>query len=199
MVSAVSLWGLSAQAQPTIPEFEVRKDTSRAHNPYYVRGRVLIEAPREQVWSVLIDCDALEDIVPQVKSCEIEEQGMGWDMRRHRLKSGVFSVMSVLRSDYKYLEKVTMHRVGGGMKVHDGVWTLSAVSENVTELHYEAWSKPNFWVPDWVINEMMRNDVPVVLANLRERAENTPTGHASLNPDQAAKEMAPRTITYRKF
>lgn len=169
-----SLGGLNSHAEPPTPEafqIEVHKDKTRAHKPYYVQGRIVIEAPREIVWDILVDCGAIEDIVPQIKSCRIEQIGDGWDVRRHKLSAGLLSVTSVLRSEYQYLQSVSMQRVSGGMRVHDGTWKLKQLPGDRTELYYEAWSKPDFWVPDHFIRNMIEKDAPVVLANLRTRAE----------------------------
>ena len=64
-----------------------------------------------------------------------------------------------------------MQRVSGGMRVHDGTWKLKPLPGDRTELYYEAWSKPDFWVPDQFIRNMIEKDAPLVLANLQARAE----------------------------
>ena len=174
LLLGTSLGWLNSYAEPPRPEafqIEVHKDKTRAHKPYYVQGRIVIEAPRERVWEILVDCGASEDIVPQIKSCRVEEIGDGWDVRRHRLSAGLFSVTAGLRAEYQYLQSVSMQRVSGGMRVHDGTWKLKPLPGDRTELYYEAWSKPDFWVPDQFIRNMIEKDAPLVLANLQARAE----------------------------
>ncbi|MEL7129495.1 MAG: SRPBCC family protein [Pseudomonadota bacterium] len=153
------------------PQVEVRKDTSHPREAYYVRGSIIIRAPRERIWALMTDCSATRRMVPQLRRCRVEAEGEGWDHRKHVLRSGPFRLTSIFRSDYDYLESVEISLVSGDMDVQEGVWRLTAIDGDLTRLEYEAWSKPGIWVPDWFIARCIKKDVPTILTNLRNMAE----------------------------
>ncbi|MEM9669468.1 MAG: SRPBCC family protein [Pseudomonadota bacterium] len=152
-------------------DLQITQDLSYPGNPYYVRGSVLIDAPAERIWALMTDCEATEQIVPQLRHCEIEIEGDGWDHRRHDVKSGPFRIRSVFRSDYEPLKNIRISRVSGDLEIQEGVWSLSPREDGLVELSYEAWSKPKFWVPRWFIARSIKRDAPRILANLKSMAE----------------------------
>ncbi|MEO0881527.1 MAG: SRPBCC family protein [Pseudomonadota bacterium] len=156
------------------PDLNITTDAGYPGEPYYVSGSVLIDAPRERIWALITDCAATERIVPQLKRCEVEVEGDGWDHRRHDVRSGPFRITSVFRSDYDYLQGVRISRVSGDLEVQEGSWTLTSRDDGLIELSYEAWSKPKFWVPRWFIMRSIRKDAPRILANLKDMAEQPP-------------------------
>lgn len=178
--------------EPTLSNVTLEKDTSIKGHPYHVRGSILIDASRERIWALMIDCAATEQIVPQVKRCEIEAEGDGWDHRRHDVKSGPFRISSVFRSDYEYLERIQISRVSGDLEVQEGYWTLKTREDGLIELSYEAWSKPKFWVPRWFIARSIRKDAPQVLANLKLMAEQ-PTANIAKLDISSAEQLAQQT------
>ncbi|MEM7662035.1 MAG: SRPBCC family protein [Pseudomonadota bacterium] len=152
---------------------EVTRDTSYPGEPYYVRGSVIIDAAPERIWAVMTDCEATEQIVPQLRHCEVEMEGNGWDHRRHDMRSGPFRISSVFRSDYEPLKSITISKVSGDLEVQEGSWTLTPRQDGSVELRYEAWSKPKIWVPRWFISRSVKRDAPKILANLKSMAERT--------------------------
>ncbi|MEO1476866.1 MAG: SRPBCC family protein [Pseudomonadota bacterium] len=152
-------------------QVHVSTDTSYPGEPYYVSGSILIDAPRETVWGLITDCDATEQIVPQLQHCEVQVQGDGWDHRSHDVRSGPFRIRSTFRSDYVPLKSIAISRVSGDMEVQEGTWTLASRDDGRTELSYEAWSKPKIWVPRWFIARTIRKDAPRILTNLKTLAE----------------------------
>ncbi|MEM8636232.1 MAG: SRPBCC family protein [Pseudomonadota bacterium] len=152
---------------------EISRDKTHPREPYYVHGTILINAPRERIWELMTNCEATEQIVPQLQNCEIVVEGDGWDQRRHDVRSGPFRISSVFRSDYEPLRSIRITRVSGDMEVQEGSWTLTPQANGQTEISYEAWSKPGFWVPRWFITRSVKRDAPRILANLKNMAEST--------------------------
>ncbi|MEM7007372.1 MAG: hypothetical protein AAF498_15960, partial [Pseudomonadota bacterium] len=46
---------------------EISRDKTHPREPYYVHGTILINAPRERIWELMTNCEATEQIVPQLQ------------------------------------------------------------------------------------------------------------------------------------
>jgi carbon monoxide dehydrogenase subunit G len=136
-----------------------------------IQGSVEIEATPEEVWTVLIDCDAAPRLVARLKSCKVLErdpQGR-WDIRQHISRAGPLpSVRSVFRSDYEPPRRIHFRRVGGEVKVMEGEWRLVPLSSGTrTQVLYESRASAPFAVPAPIARMVLRHDVPEALAALR--------------------------------
>jgi hypothetical protein len=86
------------------------------------RGRVeaiiLIEAPAENIWQVMIDCREIPTFVPGLAACRVLDSGQNWEIIRHEAKWIWFlpKLAYVFRADYEPNRKIDFTRIRGDQR-----------------------------------------------------------------------------------
>ena len=154
----------------------VWRDPGRDDAALDVFGAIDIEATVETIWNMMLDCERARIIVQNMKSCKILETAPdgSWDVREQITKTGFLlpKNTSVFRSDYDLYKSIKISLAGGDMKVQDGLWILTPLDRINTRVTYRATILSKFAVPQGFIKSAMRKDVPEVLGNMREQAQN---------------------------
>jgi len=150
---------------------EVWRDKSRKDAAIDVFGAIDIAATPTTIWNIMLDCTRGIEIVADMTSCEVLESSEDalWDIRQQVFKVGFLlpKVTTRFRSDYIENKEIKVSRVGGDMKVQDGLWTLMPLSETVTRVTYRAAVLPKFPVPRGLLKKATRKDTPEILESLR--------------------------------
>jgi hypothetical protein len=140
-------------------------------------GAVEIDAPRDVIWEIMLDCARAPEFVPGLTDCTIIETGADgrWDVREHRINFGfVFTnVVNVFRSEYIPLEQISFHLIGGDLKTQEGVWQLKTIRTEParTRVLYDARLAIGRPVPRFLVRRSIRNDMPEVFRALKSAAE----------------------------
>ena len=80
-----------------------------------------------------------------------------------------------VESLYDSGESIQFHSVGGMLKDFRGSWVMTPVSGgDKTELAYCMYLDPGFLVPQWMIREAVKSELPKTLIALRERVQTAP-------------------------
>jgi ribosome-associated toxin RatA of RatAB toxin-antitoxin module len=175
IVLAVSLAAFGSATQGETPEnLWVKAEPDPAGGAAgRVQAGVDIPAPPAVVWRVMLDCERAPRFVPKLKSCTVLEgdAARGGDVREHRLAGPLGTVRNVFRSTYVRERSITTVRVGGDLKVAEGVWRLQPLDGGrATRVAYDSRMALNAPVPAAMVRSAMRRDTPEVLRALRREA-----------------------------
>jgi hypothetical protein len=78
----------------------------------------------------------------------------------------------VVASKYANPERITFERTSGSLKEFKGTWDIHPINNGAkTELDYATYIDPGFFVPQWLIREGMKNELPQILKTFRDRVE----------------------------
>ena len=147
-----------------------------------LRAAVLIRAPPEAIWKVMTDCAQTVLFVPGLKRCRrLEAAPDGrWEDIEHEIRYSWYlpTVVYVFRADYDRPRRIDFHRIRGDLKREEGTWILSPTADgSATMVEYELYLDPGFWVPQFLVNRSLRQDLPTALAGLRDRVERLRGAH----------------------
>ncbi len=152
-----------------------------------VRGWVLIEASRKQVWDVLLDCDQALDYVPNMRACEVLASGIGddghrYDITHHRVKPYFFlpAVDNLFRATYMPPARIRFAKAGGDLVRFAGNWWFHALGRQRTLLCYQARVDLRASVSARGERYMVRKDVSEMLRRLKRQAERAAARHADV-------------------
>jgi ribosome-associated toxin RatA of RatAB toxin-antitoxin module len=141
-----------------------------------VTKQVLIEAPLERFYDIVVDYERYPEFVPGIRRCRVRD-GKGEKQVEYELDLGIRRIKYVLRHEEQRPRRVAWSLVSGDMmKVSNGSWELSAV-EGGTQAIYSVEiqiSRPPL-VPqalvDRVSDELTRIQLPKTIEAFKARAE----------------------------
>ena len=142
-----------------------------------VTGTILIDQTPSEVWRVVVNPYEIRGkISPRMKDVEMIVDKR--DRSVMRVMMDVFLVPHfsyVVESTYKIGEKIQFHRVDGeaqSLKDFKGSWEISPRDNGTkTELTYSMYMDPGFFVPQWLIREGVKGELPRILAAIRQRVD----------------------------
>jgi coenzyme Q-binding protein COQ10 len=144
--------------------------TTMPERPREVAAAILVDAPAERVWKVMLDCPHAPEFVPGMRSCRVLEHAVDHEVIEHRVK--VFALLPevryTFRADYRPGERIDFARTGGDLKAMEGSWTLARI-DGKTLVRYSVYLDPGFLVPRWAVRRALRSDLPKLLLALRAR------------------------------
>jgi len=78
----------------------------------------------------------------------------------------------VFHAEYRKFETIRFSNLRGDFHENRGVWTFhTARNGQATQVTYEAHVAPAFYVPRWMMRNMLKRDLPDLMHGLRTRAE----------------------------
>lgn len=181
--ASASDWTAAPEMQRRLTDREVVVETATATDPDlprgHVRAAVLIRARPEAVWAVMTDCRQTLLFVPGLRLCrQVGGSPDGrWEDIEQEVRYSWFmpTVRYVFRAEYDPPHRINFHRIRGDLKEEEGSWILTPTADgSATVVEYGMYLDPGFWVPRWLVNRSLRNDLPAALAGLRERVERPP-------------------------
>jgi hypothetical protein len=142
-----------------------------------VTGTVLINESPEDVWRVVANpYEFRGKISPRMKDFEMVVDKR--DRSVMRVNMDVFLIPHfnyVVESTYKTAEKIEFHRVNGvtqSLKDFNGSWdVLSRDNGTKTELTYSMYMDPGFFVPQWMVREGVKGELPRTLSAIKKRVD----------------------------
>jgi uncharacterized membrane protein len=145
-------------------------DDERGHS---ARAAVLIRAPVERVWRVMIDCPRVAEFVPNLRSCRVVEQSQGRRLVEHRVKVHPWLPELTYRFEEHWdaNRRIAFRRVGGDLAAMSGVWELVPAGEAATQVRYTVVLDPGFPVPAAYVRRALQADLPLLVGALRDRVE----------------------------
>lgn len=145
-------------------------------NTKYVTGTILIDHPPEHVWPVMTNPFEFKGkISPRMKTVEVMLDKNDESILKVTLDMGFLmpNFCYTVDSKYQLNERVEFKRVGGTLKDFSGSWEMKPADNGTkTELTYAMFVDPGFFVPQWIMREGMKTELPSTLTGLRKRIDN---------------------------
>jgi coenzyme Q-binding protein COQ10 len=135
-----------------------------------VEAAILIDAPAESIWQIMVNCHEIPTFVPGLKSCRVLAAGENWEIIRHEVKWIWFlpKLSYVFRAVYRPNRQIDFVKIEGDLREMRGSWRLTPLSETgQTIVRYSVYLDPGFFVPQWVVRQSLKSDLPAMLAALR--------------------------------
>jgi len=152
----------------------------------FVVGRILINEPPERVWPIMVNPFEFQGkISPRMKKVEVLLDKVDRSVLKVTLDVCFLipQITYLVESDYEPNQRIDFRRVGGCIKDFKGFWQMiPAAGGAKTELLYSMYIDPGFPVPQWIIREGIRGELPRTLTALRNRVNAVYTANQSLAP-----------------
>lgn len=144
--------------------YEARSDESGGA----ARARMLIHAPVESIWNVIISCESAFIYVKGMEHCEVLEDDGGRGLVRQVVDPSWIMpkmdyVFESVRDPYR---EIRFQRISGDLDVLEGYWIFTTVSEGLL-VDYEARVKPSIPAPRWLVRYTVKRSMPDLLACIR--------------------------------
>ncbi len=144
-------------------------------NTRYVKGKILINQPPAAVWPLLTNpFEFKEKICPRMKNVEIMVDQSTMSRMKVKLDGTIFipNMYYVVDSHYVHEQRIDFHSVEGTFKEFKGFWTLKRWPDGQrTEVSYCLDVDPGFFLPHWLVQAGVRNELPKTLQGLRRRVQ----------------------------
>jgi ribosome-associated toxin RatA of RatAB toxin-antitoxin module len=155
-----------------IAEGDVATDRAAAD----IRAAIKVNATPEQVFRTLTDCSQALRFVPHLKRCAVIETGPGgnWQNVEQQVDYGwlVPRAHYVFHADYQKFEQISFSNLRGDFRENRGMWKFRPLADGqATLVTYEARIVPAFYVPRWMMRNMLKRDLPDLMRGLRTHAE----------------------------
>jgi uncharacterized protein YndB with AHSA1/START domain len=173
-------WTSEPGIQSRLAAGEVVVQTTASIDPSrprgWIRAAVRIAAQPEAVWGVLTDGRQAAAFVPGLKGCRRiggAADGRWEDIEQEVRYSWLLpSVRYVFRAEYDRPRRIDFHRLSGDLKEEEGEWSLTRTADGrCTDVEYELYLDPGFWIPQVLVTRSLRKDLPAALGGLRARVE----------------------------
>jgi ribosome-associated toxin RatA of RatAB toxin-antitoxin module len=140
-----------------------------------ITSQIEIAQPRESVWQVLTDYEALPEFIPSLEKSQRLEHPEGDKVRleqvgKQRLMKMNFSARVVLDLAEAHPERIDFEMVEGDFKAFSGYWRLEPAAE-ATQLIYSIFVWPPRTMPVSLIERRLSKDLSLNLVAIRQRVE----------------------------
>ncbi len=164
-------------------------------NLRYVTGTILLDHTPEQVWPVMVNPYEFKGkISPRMKTVDVVLDKEDESILRVTLDIGFLIPNFTYTVDSKYQrnERIDFKRLGGTLKDFSGSWQMKpADNGNKTELTYSMYVDPGFFVPQWIMREGVKVELPSTLTLLRKRLDNVYGHQIALEPQTILAARGP--------
>lgn len=163
---------------PGMPAFALqveRADDAAAGKVYRIASSATVAAAPDAVWRVLTDYDHLADFVPDLKSARVLSRD-GDKVVVEQLGMAHFLFFShairlVVQVHEQVPDRIDISLVDGNMKVYRCSWELTSIAgTGGTRVRYTATIAPDFYVPEFVGERLIRNDIGRMMTAVLARA-----------------------------
>ncbi|MDR9401852.1 MAG: SRPBCC family protein [Halothece sp. Uz-M2-17] len=140
-----------------------------------ITSEIAIAHPRESVWKVLTDYEALPEFIPSLEKSQRLEHPDGEKIRleqvgKQKLLKMNFSARVVLDLEESHPERIDFEMVEGDFKAFSGYWLLQPETQT-TQLIYSIFVWPPRTMPVSLIERRLSKDLSLNLVAIRQRVE----------------------------
>ncbi|HEY9756097.1 MAG TPA: SRPBCC family protein [Oculatellaceae cyanobacterium] len=142
-----------------------------------VTGTVLIDETPDNVWRVVVNpYEFRGKISPRMKDFQLLVDKRDRSVMRVNMDVLLIPHFNyVVESIYKPGEKIEFHRMKGteqSLRDFNGSWEIQPRANGTkTALTYSMYMDPGFFVPQWLIREGVKGELPRTLSAIRKRVE----------------------------
>jgi hypothetical protein len=150
----------------------------------FVVGKVLINEPPQKVWPVITNpYEFLGKISPRMRQVNVLVDKTNYSLLKCCIHIGFFipDINYVVASQYLPVQRIFFKRVGGDLKDFRGMWDMEPSCDGAkTILVYSMYIDPGIPVPQWIIREGVKGELPRFLMAVRERVKSVYIDHKAL-------------------
>jgi len=155
----------------------------------FVTGKILINESPEKVWPIMVNPFEFRGrISPRVKKVEMVTDEPNLSVMKMTMDTSPLPFLPQLsytvESRYEKTEKgghIEFRRVGGMIRDFRGYWDMApADGGSKTELTYSMYIDPGFFVPQFIVREGVKGELPRTLTALRKRINGVYEGEERL-------------------
>jgi len=154
----------------------VMETTGTARGTVHIDLAIAIDADWETIWDILKACEIAPEYVPHVVACRrvatIED--CDCELFEQSVKPAFFlpRFEHVFKLEYFPPHTIEVSHVSGPLDQMEGSWRLVERPGKPIILIHSLTLKPSFPVPRMFVRNTLRRDLPTVLLEVRQRAEN---------------------------
>lgn len=165
----------SIDYQARLARGEIVVDVKNDGETKYVTGSCIIDQPAEKIWPIMVNPFEFKGkISPRMKQVEVVTDKANLSVLKVTMDMSFLfpNFTYVVESSYQPGEKISFHRVGGVLKDFRGSWQMTPIENgSKTELTYSMYLDTGFAVPQWLIREGVKGELPRTLKALRKRVQ----------------------------
>ncbi len=144
----------------------------------FVTGRIIIDQSPDKVWPIMVNPFEFRGrIAPRVKGVEVVTDQANLSVLKMTLDTAPIPFLPQLaytvESRYQQTERggrIEFKRIAGTLKDFRGFWDMSPADGGAkTELTYSMYIDPGFFVPQWIVREGVKGELPRTLLALKKR------------------------------
>ena len=145
----------------------------------YVVGTVLVNAPREKVWEILVDYDKAPEIFNNLSLCQVIGREGEVKLLRQLVKpGGPIKFDYVVNLTENKPKSISWKRRSGSFREVTGSWELEpiAVASSklaITSVTYSIHLDGGLALPPWLLASQVKGYLPSVLQALKARVESS--------------------------
>lgn len=171
-------WALTDQQLERVKAgAEIAEGTVAPDKPIVdIRAAIKIAAPPEKVFRTLVDCVQALRFVPHLRRCAVLESAPdgSWQNVEQTVDYGLLVPRKsyVFHAEYEKYSRIRFSNVRGEFRENRGVWTFRPIDDGrATVVTYEARVAPAFYVPRWMMRNIVKRDLPDLMRGLKTHAE----------------------------
>jgi hypothetical protein len=185
----------SIEASPSSPLSATQKrlehgdvivDMQDVGSTKYVTGKILIDESIDHVWSVLTNpFEYAHQVCKRIKQVEVLQDSVERSEVKCGVDGGLFlpPLSYVIESKYAAPNRVEFRRLSGNIKDFKGSWVMNPTADRKkTEVTYSTFIEPGFPLPQWIIREGLKIELPKTMSALRDRVDAIFKEHAKPDP-----------------
>jgi len=175
---AVPAWclpPLTSDQEYRLTAGEVLLDGSLDHlRTGVVEGKILINSCPDRVWSIVVNpLEFANKIQKHLRRVRFIQQSVNSSVQECEIEVAAFFPRITYRveSSYDPVKRIDFRRVGGMIKNFHGHWLLEPRDNGTkTLVTYAMYIDPGFFVPQWIMRQGLRRELPQTLTGIRNRA-----------------------------
>ncbi len=144
----------------------------------FVTGRMIVSQPPERVWPIMVNPYEFKGTIsPRMTDLDVlVDQATTSTLKVNMdIMFPIPPITYIVKSKYQHSAlggKIDFWRIGGTLKDFRGQWIMMPRDHGTkTELLYSMYLDPGFFVPQWIIRQGVRAELPKTLEALRSRVK----------------------------
>jgi hypothetical protein len=171
--AAFSETALSAADVKKLEAGEVLMDsTVEGSKLPFVQGKILIHSHPDKIWNIIANPLEATKTQKHIKKYRFLKDTPSNSVLDCQVEVASFlpRFNYVVESNYDPFRRIEFWRVGGALKDFRGYWLLEPRDNGTkTLLTYAMYLDPGFFVPQWIIRQGLRRELPETLDGIRAR------------------------------
>ena len=155
----------------------VLEATGAGRGTVHIDLAIAIDADWESIWNILTACEISPEYVPNVVACRrvASIEDCNCELFEQTVKPAFFLPRfdHVFKLEYYPPDAIEVSHISGPLDLMEGSWRLVQRTGKATILVHSLSLKPGFPVPRMFVRNTLRRDLPKVLREVRQRAEDS--------------------------